>query len=151
MSFRSTAAAKVMPANSDQSRAPYTSRRTQDGDSGGTNPPKRFRLSAASSASTASTGNMGARLTSSDHLADTSVMPSSIFSNSRKQQPPPLATSHSTHSAAANDASNVPSTHDTQHAGPRSFLQTRRRHPSTNNAKLPLGPRPIDLQNTNNR
>lgn len=151
MSFRSTAAAKVMPANSDHSRAPYNARRVQDGDSGSTAPPKRFRMSAASSASTASTSNMGARLTTSDDVADTSVMPSSIFPTSRKQQLPPLATAHSSHSGAVNDASNTPSTPDTQHAGPRSFLQTRRRHPSTNNAKLPLGPRPIDLQNPNNR
>lgn len=148
MSFRSTTA-KAMPANQDRSRGPHTSRRTQDGDAGSTAPPRRFGMSAAGSASSAS--NMGSRLTAADGVADVTDMPMSIFSNSRRQQSVPLNAV-----AQSGASSSGPSTPDSpQHTAasgaPRSFLQTRRRHPSTNNAKLPLGPRPIDSQNTGNR
>ncbi|KAJ9651572.1 serine/threonine protein kinase, CMGC, dual-specificity [Neophaeococcomyces mojaviensis] len=123
MSFRSSAT-KIMPANSDQSRGINITRKAQDGDAGGTAPPKRstrLRISAA--------GNQ--RLTDVDTAADSMharPSPSSFI-------PPGMNNI---------DQSGLDNLHN---AGAKPYLQTRRRQPSTNNAKLPLGPRPLDPPN----
>lgn len=129
MSFRSSAS-KVMPAQSDPARGPHGTRRAQDGDLGSTAPPKRstrFRISAAMNPT----------------MPDLDVTTDPAHAQARKAPPSSFAQPGMTNNdQTINDV--------TQNAGPRSFLQTRRRQPSTNNAKLPHGPRPLDYQGSNN-
>lgn len=130
MSFRSSAS-KVMSAQSDPLRGYNGTRRAQDGDAGSTAPPKRstrFRVSAAMDQTTADVDG-----------ADPLHAHTQAQAQARKQPPSSFAQPGMTN----NDQTIIDAT---QNAGPKSFLQTRRRLPSTNNARLPHGPRPLDLQ-----
>ncbi|KAK5087088.1 serine/threonine protein kinase, CMGC, dual-specificity [Lithohypha guttulata] len=143
MSFRSSApkvTGTSMPANSDQSRASNSARRGQDVDAGGTAPPKRstrFRISAA----------MNPAPTDIDDPATSMhASPAQAQAQAQARKPPP--SSFAQPGVSNNEHSGI---ENSQNAGPRSFLQTRRRQPSTNTAKLPLGPRSIELHSLSNR
>lgn len=131
MSFRSSVS-KTMPAPSDQSKVANGTRRSQDGDAGGTALPKRstrFRISAATDPAA----------TDGEDAADLDARHATTQSQARKLLPISFAQpgiTNKEHSPV--DAA--------QNAVPRTFLQTRRRQPSTNNARLPLGPRSTGLQ-----
>jgi len=127
MSFRASAS-KVMPAQTDPSRGYTGTRRAQDGDVGSTAPPKRstrFRISAAMNQTTPG--------------VDSATESSHAQAQARKPPPPFVAQPvMNNNDQTVNDPS--------QNAGPRTFLQTRRRQPSANNVRLPHGPRPLDSQ-----
>lgn len=130
MSFRS-AAAKVMPAPSDPSKGFNGTRRAHDSDAGNTAPPKRstrFRISAAMNPT----------------AVDVDSAPDPTHAQSQARKPPPSSFGQPGMTNNDQTITDAP-----QNAGPRPFLQTRRRQPSTNNARLPHGPRPLDLQGSN--
>lgn len=130
MSLRSSTS-KVMPAQSDPSRGVVGTRRAQDVDVGSTAPPKRstrFRISAAIDAP----------------MVDVDAAPEPMHALAQGRKPPPSSFAQSGTTSNEQISSDA-----TQNAGPRAFLQTRRRQPSTNNARLPHGPRPLDVQGSN--
>ena len=57
-----------------------------------------------------------------------------------RRQPPP-----SSFAQAGTGTNDQAGAEGTQNGGQKTFLQTRRRQPSSNNPKMLLGPRPIDL------
>lgn len=116
----------------DQSRMVNGARRGQTAEVGSTTATKRstrFRISAA----------MSPALNEADSATNASHTQAQTETQARK--PPPSAFSQP---GMSNNEQG--STERTANPAPRSFLQTRRRQPSTNNARLPLGPRPVDLQ-----
>lgn len=130
MSFRSSTA-KVgntgYHTNADQPREINGTRRGQDVEVGGTAAKRstRFRISAA--------------VTEPEDTGNTSyASQTQSQAQAQARRPPPSAF---TQPGMSNDEQDT-----TQNAAPRTFLQTRRRQPSTNTAKLPLGPRPNELQ-----
>lgn len=122
MSFR-TSAIKVVSASSDQSRGINVTRKAQDDNIGGTDP-----LRCSVFLRNAVFGDH----TNVDTIADlTHARPSPLAFN----QPGSIADGH----IALNNS---------QNAATRTFLQTRRRQPSTSSSNTPLGPRPLDQQNS---
>lgn len=122
MSFR-TSANRVTPANSDQSRGMVVTRRTCEEHVGRTDPLGGSILSQSSAAR--------------DHrliVVDTTVDPTLARPAPSSYIPPGMT-----------DNGNITSS-SSQNAGTRTYLQTRRRQPSTSHANPPLGPRPLDLQ-----
>lgn len=146
MSFRSSAAkggGVGMPASSDQSKAIDGTKRSQDGDAGSTAPPKRstrFRIPA----------DMSPALVDADNAPIPSYAQSQaqVQAQVQGQARRPLPPSFTQLGMSINDQHIAD---NSQNAAQKPFLQTRRRQPSTSNAKLPLGPRPQVLQTSTPR